>query len=62
MDAHDAIKKMAHAYKTARLAVTHCTQGQVLSRIEEVRDIIYEVGEQKFGKDFINELHYTEAD
>lgn len=61
MDNHEAVKKMAHAYKTIMLAMNACAQGTPLHLMGEARDIIYEVGENKFGKEFINELRQSEA-
>ena len=61
MDNHDAVKKLAEAYKTLGLAMAPCTQGTPLHLMGQARDIIYDVGENKFGKEFINELRRSEA-
>lgn len=61
MDNHDAIKKMVEAYKLLGMAMTPCTQGTPLHLMGQARDIIYDVGENKFGKEFIEELRKSEA-
>ena len=61
MDNHDAIKKLTEAYKILGMAMTNCTQGALLHLMSQARDLIYDVGENKFGKEFINELRQSEA-
>lgn len=61
MDNHDAVKRLAEAYRILGMAMTPCTQGVPLHLMSQARDIIYDVGENKFGKEFINELRQSEA-
>ena len=61
MDNHDAVRKLAEAYKTLGMSMTSCTQVTPLYLMGQARDIIYDVGENKFGKEFVEELRKSEA-
>lgn len=62
MTNHDAVKKMGEAYKALGIAIRQCDRPHISHLIQTARDMIYDVGDGKFGKEFIDELHYSEAD
>ena len=62
MNNHDAVKRMAEAYKLLGLADTYATNIVVIDSIRMARDIIYTVGESKFGKEFIEEVNLVRSD
>ena len=56
MTNHDACKKMAKAWKHLRMAEATCASGIVIDNIRIAADFIYEVGEEKFCKEFADEI------
>lgn len=62
MDHHEAVHKMVEAYRTQMLAINYCDNSAGRILMSQVRDIIFEVGEKKFGREFISTLHSSQVD
>ena len=62
MTAHEAIHIMADAYRTLNYAMNFCTNAQALKLMSDVKDKIYEVGEKKFGREFVATLRESQVD
>ena len=56
MDSHDAVKRMARAWKCVQTASQLVTCPRATDYLAEAEKHIYEVGEGKFGHDFIQEV------
>ena len=56
MDNHESIKRMAIVWKLLRQAIDINTCSRVFDCLDEASNHVYEVGEKKFGKEFIDEV------
>jgi hypothetical protein len=56
MDSHDTIKRMARAWKCIQTATQLTNCPRITDNLNEAERHIYEVGEGRFGAEFINEV------
>jgi hypothetical protein len=56
MTNHDAVKRMARVWKLLQTVSELVVSSRAIDCLDEIRKHVYEIGEQKFGKEFIEEV------
>lgn len=62
MTSHDAVKMMVEIYRLLSIADNHSTNVTAIDNIRTAMELVYEVGEGKFGEDFLRELEQTQEE